>query len=94
MTAIKENANKKANLTAAGFSLLSFGSSALSIIVPFVDNVITIGFNVAMVFSIFNIYEIRPRDYDIINIILTEGKSIERKDKINKKHKMSVKILK
>ena len=83
MTAIKENANKKANLTAAGFSLLSFGSSALSIIVPFVDNVITIGFNVAMVFSIFNIYEIRPRDYDIINIILTEGKSIERKDKIN-----------
>ena len=82
MNAIKEKAKIKANLVVAGYSLLSCGSSALSLVVPLVDNVLAVGYQVAMVYNIFNIYEIKPKDYNIIKIILTGGDAIEEKQRI------------
>ena len=92
----KERAKIKANITAAGYSILTLGSSAISIVVPFVDSALTIGYQVAMVFNILYIYEIKPSDYDIINIILSEGKTIQEKNKIlnNKQNEISNEAIK
>jgi hypothetical protein len=83
MNAIKEKCKLAADLTVTGYSLLTCGSSALSIIVPLVDCVLTISYQVAMVYSLFSIYELDPKDYDIVNIILSGGNTIEEKNKIN-----------
>ena len=79
--AIKENSRSKANWTVAGYSALALGSSALSLIVPVVDCALSYGYQVAMVYSIFSIYELKPKDYNIINIILSGGKTVEEKIK-------------
>ena len=79
--AIKENAKSKANWTVAGYSALALGSSALSLIVPVVDCALAYGYQVAMVYSVFNTYELKPQDYNIINIILSGGKTVEEKIK-------------
>ena len=79
MNAIKDKARLKANLSVAGYSALSLGTSAISIVVPVVDCALTIGYQVAMVYTIFNIYELKPKDYNIVNIIITGGSNIERK---------------
>ena len=79
MNAIKDKARLKANLSVAGYSALSLGTSAISIVVPVVDCALTIGYQVAMVYTIFNIYELKPKDYNIVNIIITGGSKIERK---------------
>ena len=83
MNAIKEKCKLAADLTVTGYSLLTCGSSALSIIVPLVDCVLTISYQVAMVYSLFSIYELDPKDYDIVKIILSGGNTIEEKNKIN-----------
>ena len=83
MNAIKEKCKLAADLTVTGYSLLTCGSSALSIIVPLVDCVLTISYQVAMVYSLFSIYELDPKDYDIVKIILSGGNAIEEKNKIN-----------
>ena len=82
--ALKEKAKFKANLAVAGYSALAFGSSALSLIVPVVDCALAIGYQVALVYSVFNIYELKPKDYNIINIVLSGGKTVEKKIKDNK----------
>ena len=84
MNAIKEKARLKANWSVAGYSALALGSSAISIVVPVVDCALTIGYQVAMVYTIFNIYELKPKDYNIVNIILTGGTNVEKKEKIKK----------
>ena len=83
--AIKEKAKIKANLIVTGYSLLSLGSSALSLVVPIVDCALAIGYQIAMVFNILSIYELRSQDYDIVNIILSGGETIELKQKFKPK---------
>ena len=82
MDAIKEKAKLKADLAVTGYSLLSLGSSALSLVVPVVDCALAIGYQIAMVYSVLSIYELRSQDYDIVKIILSGGKTIELKQKI------------
>ena len=60
---------------------MALGSSALSLIVPVVACALAYGYQVAMVYSIFSIYELKPKDYNIINIILSGGKTVEEKIK-------------
>ena len=84
INAIKEKAKLKANLAVAGYSALALGSSALSLIVPVVDCALAIGYQVALVYSVFNIYELKPSDYNIINIVLSGGRTVEEKIKDNK----------
>ena len=83
MNSIKEKCKFGATLAVAGYSALACGSSALSIIVPLVDSILAISYQVAMVFSVLSIYELNPNDYDIIKIILSGGKTIEEKNKNN-----------
>jgi hypothetical protein len=85
MNAIKEKAKLKASLAAAGYSALALGSSALSLVVPLVDCALAIGYQVAMVYTIFNIYELKPEDYNIVTIVITGGETIEEKGKNKKK---------
>jgi GTP-binding protein EngB required for normal cell division len=84
MNAIKEKAKYRANWAVAAYSTATLGSSSLSLIVPVVDCAITIGWQVAMVYTIFNIYELNPKDYDIVSIVITGGTKIEEKPKIIK----------
>jgi hypothetical protein len=46
MDAIKEKAKLKADLAVTGYSLLSLGSSALSLVVPVVDCALAIGYQI------------------------------------------------
>ena len=85
MDAIKEKAKTKANLCVAGYSTLALGSSSLSLVVPLVDCGLTIGYEVAMVYTIFSIYELDPKDYNIVTIVITGGETIEEKVKNKKK---------
>jgi hypothetical protein len=78
MNAIKEKAKYRAKWTVAAYSTATLGSSSLSLIVPVVDCAIAIGWQVAMVYTIFNIYELNPKDYDIVSIVITGGKKIEK----------------
>ena len=87
MKAIKEKAKVNANLSVTGYSALALGSSAISLVVPVVDYALTIGYQVAMVYTIFNIYELKPRDYNIVDIIITGGNRIEIKEKIKQEIK-------
>ena len=87
MDSIKEKARLKANLSVAGYSALAFGSSAISLVIPVVDCALTIGYQVAMVYTIFNIYELKPKDYNIVNIIITGGCNIDKKEKKIEKKK-------
>ena len=82
MNAIKEKAKIKADLTVTGYSLLSLGSSALSLVVPLADCALTIGYQIAMVYNVLSIYELSFQDYDIVKIILSGGDTIELKQKI------------
>jgi hypothetical protein len=92
MNAIKEKAKYRAKWTVAAYSTATLGSSSLSLIVPVVDCAITIGWQVAMVYTIFNIYELNPKDYDIVSIVITGGTKIEEKPKIEKNLKSDKKI--
>ena len=83
MNAIREKCKLKANLAVTGYSLLALGSSAISIVVPVVDCALAIGYQVAMVYTVFNIYELKPKDYNIVTIVVTGGKTIEKKEKAN-----------
>lgn len=92
MNAIKEKAKYRAKWTVAAYSTATLGSSSLSLIVPVVDCAIAIGWQVAMVYTIFNIYELNPKDYDIVSIVITGGKKIEEKPKIENSLKTDEKI--
>ena len=92
MNAIKEKAKYRAKWTVAAYSTATLGSSSLSLIVPVVDCAIAIGWQVAMVYTIFNIYELNPKDYDIVSIVITGGTKIEEKPKIEKNLKSDKKI--
>lgn len=83
MNAIKEIAKKKASWLVTGYSALSCGTSALSLLVPFVDSITTIGYQVAMTYNILSIYELNPKNYNIIDIILSGGNSIKDINKLN-----------
>lgn len=85
MNAIKEKAKLKANLCVVGYSTLALGSSSLSLVVPLVDCGLTIAYEVAMVYTIFSIYELDPNDYNIVTIVITGGETIEEKFKNKKK---------
>ena len=76
MNEIKKKSKLKADLAVTGYCLLTAGSSALSLIIPVVDCALTIGYQVAMVYSVLSIYGLKPKDYDIVKIILTGGESI------------------
>lgn len=84
MNDIKEEAKTKAIIAVVGYSLLTFGTSALSIVVPFVDAVAAIGYQVAMVYNIFYIYELNTDDYKIKDIILSGGNAIELENDVKK----------
>ena len=77
LTNIKDSIKTKAYLTVTSFSALSCGTSSLSLIFPLVDAVAAIGYQVAMVYSIFSLYELDPNNYKIKEIILSGGNSIE-----------------
>ena len=76
----------KSKWVVVAFSALSFGASALSIVVPLVDSVADVGYQVAMVYSIFSLYELDTREYKIKDIILSGGNSIEFEDKYKQKN--------
>ena len=76
MNEIKKKSKLKADLAVTGYCFLTAGSSALSLIIPVVDCALTIGYQVAMVYSVLSIYGLKPKDYDIVKIILTGGESI------------------
>ena len=80
MSDMKESIKQKAKLAVFGFSALSCGTSALSMLVPLVDAAASIAYQVAMVYSIFSIYELDANDYKIANIILSGGNTIELED--------------
>ena len=58
MTVMKEKAKIQATMAVVGYSTLALGTSALSIVVPLVDAAAAIGYQVAMVYNIFYIYEL------------------------------------
>ena len=80
MTDLKDSIRLKSKWVVAGFSALAFGTSALSLLVPLVDTATAIGYQVAMVYSIFSLYQLDTREYKITNIILSGGDSIELED--------------
>ena len=87
MKIIKEEAKTKAIIAVVGYSLLTCGTSALSIVIPFVDAAAAIGYQVAMVYNIFYIYELNTDDYKIKDIILSGGNTIELENDDKKQEK-------
>ena len=77
MSDLRDSIRTKSNLVVTGFSLLSLGTSALSILLPLLDTATTIGYQVAMVYSIFSLYQLDTREYKIKEIILSGGETIE-----------------
>ena len=61
MTDLKDSIRLKSKWVVAGFSALAFGTSALSLLVPIVDTATAIGYQVAMVYSIFSLYQLDTR---------------------------------
>lgn len=84
ISVFRTSAKIKATLSVIGYSTLSCGTSALSLIVPVVDSFISIGYQVGMVYNILYIYELNSRDYNITNIILSGGNTIEGMSEISK----------
>lgn len=58
------------------YSSLSWGFSILSILVPVVDSVLSIGFQAAMVINLLYIYDENPDNYNKTQIILSNGNII------------------
>ena len=85
MSDLKDSIRIKSKLVVVEFSALAFGTSALSIVVPLVDAAAAIGYQVAMVYRIFSLYELDTRDYKIKDIILSGGNSIELEDEYKQK---------
>ena len=76
----------KLKFVVAGFSALSFGTAASSIIILCSDSIATIGYQVAMIYSVFSLYELDTREYKIKDIILSGGNTIEFKDEYKQKN--------
>jgi len=85
MSDLRDSIRIKSKWVVAGFSALSLGTSALSIIVPLVDSAAAIGYQVAMVYSIFSLYQLDRREYKIKDIILSGGNTIEFEDEYKQK---------
>ena len=76
MGVMLESAKNNVILFVVLYSSLACGSSFLSIIVPLVDTALAIGYQVAMIFHTFYIFELNPDDYNIVNIYLSGGNDI------------------
>lgn len=76
---MQESTKKKATISVSIFSILSLASSSISLLVPVVDSGLAIGYQTAMTYNIFYIYNINPRDYNISTIILSGGSNISFK---------------
>jgi hypothetical protein len=76
MDYLKQEKKTKAELAYYGYSALACGTSAISLFVPFIDTFIAVGYQVAMVYQIFNIYEYKTEEYNISDIVLTGGDKI------------------
>ena len=74
---LRESIKTKSNLVITAFSFLSLGTSVLSIFIPLLDTATTIGYQVAMIYSIFSLYQLDTREYKIKEIILSNGENIE-----------------
>ena len=83
MTVVQKKAKTQAICLVIFYSALACGSSALSLVVPIVDTFLGIGYQVAMIFNIFYVYEINPNDYNIVNIILSGGNDIHNNNDNN-----------
>ena len=86
MSDLRNSIKIKSKWTVAGFSALSLGTSALSILVPLIDSAAAIGYQVAMVYSIFSLYELDTREYKIKDIILSGGNTVEFEDEYKPKN--------
>ena len=76
MGVMLESAKNNVILFVVLYSSLACGSSFFSLIVPLVDTALAIGYQVAMIFHIFYIFELNPDDYNIVNIYLSGGNDI------------------
>ena len=86
MSDLRDSIRIKSKSIVVGFSTLSLGTSALSIVLPFVDSVAAFGYQVGMVYSIFSLYELDTREYKIKDIILSGGNTIEFEDEFKQKN--------
>ena len=86
MSDLRDSIIIKSKWLVVGFSSLSFGTSASSIIIPLIDSVAAIGYQVAMVYSAFSLYELDTREYKIKDIILSGGNTIESEDEYKQKY--------
>ena len=68
---MQTSTKKKAIVSVCVFSILSFASSSISILVPVVDSGLTIVYQVAMTYNILYIYNENPHNYNISSIILS-----------------------
>ena len=95
MSGFRDSIRIKSNLVVAGFSALSLGTSAISILVPFVVTFTSIGYQVAMVYSILSLYGLDAEKFKIKDIILSGGNTIELEDKYKPKNeKKTILIMK
>ena len=83
MDYFKQEKKTEAELTYYRYSALACGTSAISLFVPFIDTFIAVGYQVAMVYKIFDIYRYKTEEYNISDIVLTGGDKIEKNDKKN-----------
>ena len=69
---LRDSIKTKSNLVITAFSLLSLGTSVLSIFLPLLDTATTIEYQVSMIYSIFSLYQLDTREYKIKEIILSK----------------------
>ena len=84
MSVMKKSAKIQSSWLVVLYSLLTCGSSPSSIIVPLLDAGLTIGYQLAMIFNIFYVYDLNPDDYNISQIFLSAGKDISNINEIDK----------
>ncbi len=87
MSVMKKSAKIHSSWLVVLYSLLTCGSSPSSIIVPLLDAGLTIGYQLAMIFNIFYVYDLNPDDYNISQIFLSAGKDISNINEIYKPSK-------
>ena len=87
MSVMKKSAKIQSSWLVVLYSLLTCGSSPSSIIVPLLDAGLTIGYQLAMIFNIFYVYDLNPDDYNISQIFLSAGKDISNINEIDKPSK-------
>ena len=74
-----ETIKKKANNSVTVCSLLSAGSSLLTMIVPIVDSVLAYTFQYKMIAHLLELYGFNSDEYDKLEILLSGGNTIKKK---------------